>query len=135
MKKLALYLLPLFLAGCGGTPCAPGELRFGLVGFSDTEAGDIIIRRYSRGNSFINKVDSVIVQAGFTRSNDTLELTSINGEANFLSIFDYEMVFNTAGRSYRLTNIHEEFNEQKKSFFRNNKDLCINKITDLTING
>lgn len=134
-KLVSVLLVAVILSSCGSTPCSPGYLRYGLVGFSDAEAGDIIIRRYPKGNNFINKLDSVIVQAGFTRTNDTLELTSIRSDAVLLSIFDYEMVFGTAGRIYRITNIHEEYNEQKNSIFHRNKDLCINKITDLTING
>lgn len=135
LKIFSVILVIAFLPSCSSTPCAPGDLRFGLVGFSDTEAGDIIIRRYPKGNNFINKLDSVIVQAGFRRSNDTLELTSLNGNAAFLSVFDYEMVFNQAGRVYRITNIHEEFKEQKNTLFHNTKELCKNAIADITING
>jgi hypothetical protein len=135
MRTLLFLAIIIFLHSCGSTPCAPGNLYFGLVGFSDAESQDIVLRRYTKGQNFSTKIDSIIVQYGFNRSNDTLEVTSLTGEAVLWSKYDYEIVFPLANRLYRIAAINEIQSEKKHSIFKNNKDGCINEITDLNING
>lgn len=121
--------------GCGSTPCSPGNLSFGLVGFTDPESRDIIVRRFSKGRNFSARIDTFNFQAAFTRSNDTLEVSSLTGHVSLLSNYDYEIYFPVANRLYRMTAINEIISEQKHSIFNPKKDLCINEITDLTINN
>jgi hypothetical protein len=135
MKVLLLLLLAVLVYSCGNTPCAPGNLYFGLVGFSDAESQNIIIRRYIKNKNFSVQIDSLIVQYGFKRSNDTLEVTSLNGESVLWAPYDYEIVFPLAGRLYRVTDINEIQRVMKHSIFNPKKDGCINEITELSING
>ena len=120
--------------GCGSTPCSPGNLQFGLIGFSDPESNQIILRKYTLGSQFSQKIDSVFVTAGFSRSNDTLTMTSVNGDGLLRSSYDYEIVLPLAGRIYRLTKIQEEERFIKHSLFKPRRDGCINRMPVVTIN-
>ncbi len=128
-------LLALIFSNCGSSPCGIATLDYGLIGFSDSEAQNIILRKFQKNSNFSDKIDTVIVQANFSRSNDTLEISSIAGDGLLLSQYDYEVYFPTASRLYRITNIVEEQGEIRHSIFRPRKDGCINNITHLTING
>jgi hypothetical protein len=132
---LIFTLIAISFPGCGKTPCAIASLDYGLVGFSDAESQHIVLRKYQKNGNFTNKLDTFIVQAGFRRTNDTLELTSVTSNDLLLSMYDYEIYFQTAARLYRINDIVELQSEIKRSIFDLRKDVCINQITQLTING
>ncbi|MBI5856703.1 MAG: hypothetical protein HZB42_03550 [Sphingobacteriales bacterium] len=120
---------------CVRTDCANGELYFSLVGFTDHESDSIILRRFSKGNNFNLPLDSALLNIGFKRSHDTLNISYRLVNMQITSGYDFEFYFPVAGKTYRLTEITEEKSEQKKSLFNNTKEMCINPITHLKING
>ncbi len=132
---ISVWLLTLTQAGCGSSPCAVASLDYGLIGFSDIESQNIVLRKFQKGSDFSVKIDTVVVQADFKRKNDTLEISSIVYDGLLFSRYDYEVYFPNASSLYRVTNIVEEQREMKHSIFNPKKDGCINSITQLTING
>jgi hypothetical protein len=137
LKKINHILFSTLLVlgiGCGSTPCSPGNLQFGLIGFSDPESNQIILRKYDKGSYFTQKIDSVFVTATFSRSNDTLTMTSVNGNALLWSSYEYEIVLPLAGRIYRISNIQEEHRFIKHSLLKPRRDGCINPMPVVTIN-
>lgn len=140
MKLLLSYTILLAIAAsllqaCTKTDCADAELHFGLVGFSDHEADSIILRRFTKNSGFTSLVDTARLDIGFKRSNDTLGIASQLVNLQMTSGYDFEFYFPVAGRSYRITEINEEQSEQRKSIFNNTKELCINRVTSLKVNG
>lgn len=128
-------LIPISMQSCVKTDCISDELRFSLIGFTDQEADSIFLRKFVKGRIFTMPVDSAYLDIDFRRSNDTLNIARRLVNIQITADFDYEMYFPFSGKTYRLTEINEEKSEQKKSVFKNTKELCINPITSLKIDN
>lgn len=134
LSFIGLLITTSFI-NCGSSPCGVATLDYGLVGFSDAESQNIVLRKFEKNSNFSNKIDTIVIQANFNRSNDTLTIASVLSDGLLLSQFDYEVFFPSASKLFRVTNIVEEQNEIKHSIFRPTKEGCINNILQLTING
>lgn len=135
---LAGIIIPFILLtaqSCIRHDCASDELRYSLIGFSDQDASSIILRRFAKGTNFNTKIDTSIQDIDFKRNNDTLNMVRRVVNMQITSGYDYEFYFPLSGNTYRLTEINEEKTEQKKSFLNNTKELCINPIISLKVNG
>jgi len=139
MYRFYSILIPvlILLASCGQHPCAKGELRYRLVGFSDAEADTIVLRRLQKNTSFI--LDSFVFDETnpirFARFTDTLIMTSYSSTALLQSDYDYQMYFPGAARFFNITNIEEEQLYGTRSGFINTTAGCMNLIKGCTIDG
>jgi hypothetical protein len=136
MKFILFLTLILFLSvtSCE-KQCINAILRFGLVGFSDTEADTIILRRFTK-NSSSNPPDTFLLkQIQFSRRNDTLDMTGIPIESQFESNYNYELFFPEAGKLFTISDIRENKETMTKGLFNCTKEACINTITGYTVNG
>lgn len=129
-----LFVITIF-PNCGTTPCGIATLDYGLIGFADQESQNIVLRKFEKNSNFTNKFDTIILQTQFTRSNDTLEIAINKSDELLLSQYDYEVYFPSASRVFRISNIVEEQSKIRHSIFNPTKEGCINKITQLTVNG
>jgi len=138
------FLIPVYFmiaaigtfCSCTSTPCASGSFHFGLVGFTQAEADTIVVRRYFIGNNFTNMADSFMLQPGLRAQQDTLEINSLHILSTYLIAgYDYQLIFPSAGRTIRLTDINEEKREVKHSIFSNVKIGCENTISGMKADG
>lgn len=133
---ICLFFLPL-LYSCS-CPCAKAELTFGLVGFSDSEADTIILRKFNKNSNFTSLKDTVafwVDEIRFDRSNDTLLPVAYTSDAVLESAFDYEFYFPQSQSLFRISEIKEEKEEQNCGIFSANKVGCSNVITSCKINN
>lgn len=135
MKWLLLFVVAISLSRCGGIPCNRAELYFGLIGFSDAESQQIILRQYAKGSSFTSRTDTLIMHISFRRTNDTLEASSFTSGDLLVSQYDYEVVLPLANRTFRITRIDESIHERRRKWFNNTKETCVNGISSLTIDN
>ena len=140
MKITSLIFLFVFLllfSSCKECPCSKAELKFDLVGFSDTEADSIVIRQFDRNGNFNTKRDSFLIDhAGFIRFVDTLKMVAFPGNALLESRFDYEIFFPASNSLYRITEINEQMSTQRcGGLFGVEKVGCINPINSFKLNG
>lgn len=135
LASALLILVTIVFYNCTRTPCMNASLSFGLISFSDQESDTIILRRYEEGNNFSTLIDSFLLDMGFRRTNDTLDLAYTTSTGLITSQYDYELYFPGAIKLYRLSAIEEEAGEIRHSFWNNVKVGCVNKITSLTINN
>lgn len=132
-KKIIPILLALIIvnASCSDYPCTKADLRFGLVGFSDTEADTIIIRRFEKQGSGSVLKDTFLFSNIFYRSQDTLSMGGVPSTASLQPEYNYEIKIPGAARLMTITNIIEEQRFIKPS----GKVGCINNIKGYTLNG
>jgi len=140
MKKAIITFLPIFLIifiSCKECPCTPAELRFDLIGFSNTEADTFIIREFEpNGNFSIKKATFLISNPAFARFNDTLRIVAVPGTSLLKSQFDYEIFFPGSNSLFRITEINEQRSTQNcGGIFSTDKVGCYNTIKSLKING
>ncbi len=127
------------MSGCGETPCARAEIAYRFIGFSDTEAAEFTIRRFSKGAA--TAADSIVINAAnpvsYYRFGDTLIISSgtssqslrLNGDA------DYEFYFPRAARTIKVSEIIEPQSYKKSRFIAETKEMCINSISSCRIDG
>ncbi|MBI5372943.1 MAG: hypothetical protein HZA79_13055 [Sphingobacteriales bacterium] len=132
---LLLVSMTLLFQDCTRTPCFNASLGFGLVSFTDAEADTIILRRFAKNRNFTILIDTVPLQMGFTRKQDTLEAASVTSGGLIYSSYDYELYFPGAAKTCRLTEITEEFREIRHSIFNNVKVGCENRIGSLKLDN
>ncbi len=134
---IAIISLTPLLFSCGNTPCARGDLRFNLIGFSDAESDTIIIRRYQKTTSVI--IDTLLVgasnQISYIRFGDTLRVGGLSSSILLLSDFDYQILFPGASRNFSITEINEQISSTNRGLFNTSKVGCINPIISCKING
>ena len=115
--------------------CINANLRFGLVGFSDTEADTIILRRFTK-NDPLNPQDTfILTQILFYRQNDTLDIAGIPGEYYLESKYNYEIFLPAVGELFTVSDILENKETMTKGLFNCTKEACVNTITGYTVNG
>ena len=134
---LQVFFISILLIGsCDGTPCARGDLVFGLVGFSDQESDTIILRSFTKTNTGQVLRDTLLLNSErvvWRRSGDTLTFSSTNAEIFLESDYNYEIFLPDPGTLFTVTDIQEDFNSQSTGCGK--KDLCINPVTSYTLNG
>lgn len=134
---IAITSLITFLFSCGNSPCARGDLRFNLIGFSDAESDTIIIKRYKKTTSII--IDTLLVgasnQISYVRFGDTLRIARLSSSVLLLSDFDYQILFPGASRNFSITEINEQLSSTNRGLFSTSKVGCINPIISCKING
>ena len=140
MKKRHAYTISsvalLFVLYSCTCPCIKADLRFELIGFSDTEADTIIIRKFEKNNSFNLLKDTVLIDnIQFARFGDTLFMTSYTSNVLLESFYDYELFFPQSQDNFRVAEIMEEASEQNCGIFSANKVACVNQITSCKINN
>jgi hypothetical protein len=135
--KFILFLTLVFILSVTACEkeCIVPELYFNLIGFSDTEADTIVLRRFEKNNSSTPIDTFAFDQIGFNRSNDTLEIASIPGNFSLRPEYNYEIYFPEGGRLIRVTDITEEKRSSNKGLFNCNKEQCLNGITGYTVDG
>lgn len=130
-------LIFILLASCGQHPCAKGDLRYRLIGFSDAEADTIVLRRLQKNTSSVQ--DSFIFNENnpirFTRFTDTLIMTSYSSTALLQSDYDYQLYFPAAARVISITGIQEEQSYGTRSGLFGSTGGCINIITGCIVDG
>ena len=136
--KFILFLtliLVLSVSSCE-KHCIKTKLRFGLVGFSDSEADTIILRRFNKiGSSFFLRDTFLFKQLQFTRSNDTLDMAGIPIDSYLESNYKYEIAFPETGTLLTISDILEDKEKMTKGLFNCTKEACVNKINGYTVNG
>lgn len=118
-------------------PCTKSQTIFSLIGFADAEADTIILRRFTKGDSFSQPLDTVLLDnIQFDRSNDTLTIVAISGSASLLSDYNYQIFFPGAAKLLNVTDIIENENTATEGIFScTKKDACMNTISGYTVNG
>jgi len=117
-------------------PCVRGELRFGLIGFADSEADTIILRRFEKNENFRNVRDTFFINdTRYSRSGDTLKLTAYSGNLILQVDYDYELFFPGSQALIRISNINEIQTEQSCGIFSMDKVACENEIRSCQINA
>ena len=136
MKFILFFtlLLVLSVTSCE-KQCIKANLRFGLVGFSDTEADTIILRRFTKISPSNPQDTFLFKQIQFSRRNDTLDMTGIPIDSYLESNYNYEVFFPEAGKLFAISAIQEDKKTMTKGLFNCTKEACINKITGYTVNG
>ncbi|WP_276501352.1 hypothetical protein [Terrimonas pollutisoli] len=129
-------IITILSASCSDFPCAKASLQFGLVGFSDTEADTIIIKKFAKSNPAILEDSMMIDHIGFKRTNDTLKMVAFPSTALLESTSDYELFFPQTGKLVRVTGIEEEqLYHKRKGLFSTTKEGCENHITAYRLDG
>lgn len=135
LKNALLAIICVAGFSCSTTECANSRLHFSLIGFTDQEASNIILRRFEKGNNFQLAKDTAILDINFNRINDTLKVASQIVKMEITSSYDFELYLPLASKTFRITEITEPYAEQRKSIFNNTKELCGKAITSCSING
>lgn len=136
MKQLAYTIILLFLLGSCTYPCGKSDgFIINFIFYTEQEASTYTVKRYSKGSSFSNLIDSMILDASvisYRLSNDTLQWTSSSSVANLRSDFDYRILIPATGSQYQITEILEPQQEGRKSM---KKPYCRNGIVSCKVNG
>jgi hypothetical protein len=140
MKKAFITILPVLviaLSSCKECPCAPGQLKFDLIGFSDAEADTFIIRKFEANGNFNIKQDTFLIDhVGTVRFQDTLKIVAYPGTALLPGGFDYEIFFPYSNSVFRITEINERMSTQRcGGLFATDKVGCANTITSIKLDG
>jgi hypothetical protein len=109
------FISILLIGSCDGTPCARGDLSFGLVGFTDQESDTIILRSFTKTNTGQVLRDTLLLNServGWQRSGDTLTFSFTNAEIFLVSDYNYEIFLPGPGTLFTVTDIKEDFNSQ-----------------------
>ena len=135
--KFILFLTIVFVLAITACEkqCIKANLRFGLVGFSDSEADTILIKRFAKNDVTTARDSFLIENIGFQRNNDSLTMVSFPGEATLESDYNYEIFFPETGELITISNIQEDKETMTKGLFNCTKEACINSITSCSVNG
>ncbi len=141
----ALVLAKLFSSCTVSVPCDNGNIKLGFVAFSDTATDSIIIRQFKKSSSFQILVDTVLITksiGSYKKNSDSLQIEySFNKNHGYTtsndgltSEYDYEVYLPTIDKTFKITDIDEEYKKQKKGFFSDNS-RCDNYIKAYSVNG
>ena len=137
MKLLLTILCAVLLFSSCERNCVSMEARIVLVGFPANEITQIQLKRFSKGSGVNGMADSVLFNAANCNcylSNDTFEISPfINNLPGLRSGFDYELVLPATGRSYRITEVTENYLSEKA--FSARKAACMNTLSSYKVNN
>ncbi len=136
MKHLSYIIFLLFMLGSCSYPCGKSDgFMLNFISYTEQEVNTYTVKRYSKGTSFINLVDSVIVDGSvisYRQNNDTLQWASSLSTARLLPDFDYQVLIPATGSQYQITEIFEAQQEGRKSI---KEPYCRNGIVSCEVNG
>jgi len=134
-KLLPIFFIPfifIFIYSCYSYPCITGELHFGLIGFTDSDADTMIIRRFVKNSG--QQKDSFFVKDNvYTRYADTLIIVTSTSAVVLSPEYDYHIYFPGPDRLLKISGITEDQRSIRKNIGCT-KEGCINRITGYTIN-
>ena len=136
--KFILFLIIVFVLAITACEkqCIKASLRFSLIGFSDSEADTLILRRFNKNGSLFFLQDTFLFkQIQFTRSDDTLDMAGIPINSYLESNYKYEIVFPETGTLLTISDILEDKQTMTKGIFNCTKEACVNSIIGYTVNG
>ena len=147
LNKFLLYnilLCTIFLSCTVRVPCDDGNIKLGFISFPDTVTNVFVIRQFKKGDNFKNLLDTVLIKANdssYKKYNDTLQVEYsfnfkdgyTNSKHGLTSEYDYEVYLPKIKKSFRLSDIDEEYKMQKKSF-TSNSSTCYNVIKSYKVN-
>lgn len=134
----SLLIVSLLLCSCGSVPCGSAELNFRIIGFSHSETDTMIIRKLKKNTTEVISRDeynpSNPVQ--FVHFSDTAILVAYPSDVLMRSIYDYEIEFPSANRTFHITDINEYISyTQSRGIFSTTKEYCMNTIASCRIDG
>lgn len=136
--RLLLYLAIIFVLSVTSCekPCTKAQAVFSLIGFTDSEADTIILRKFAKSSSFSIPLDTALLDIRFNRSHDTLKAVSFTGDAILVSDYNYQVFFPESSQLITITDIIENENTATEGLLScTKKDACMNNISGYTING
>jgi hypothetical protein len=141
MRITSIIIFSIFIVAtitsCGESPCAKGDLRYRLIGFSDAESDTIIMRRLLKNSLTVKDsfVSNELNPTRFARFNDTLIIIASSSNVLLQSDYDYQVFFPGAGRFFNITDIKEEQSYINSGLFNTSKVGCINQISGCKVDG
>ncbi len=136
MKLFSHGFFYILLLGSCTYPCGKSDgFNINFISYTEQEVSTYTLKKYSKGSSFSNFIDSMIVDASvisYRQNNDTLEWTSSSSITNLTSDFDYLVLIPATGNQYQITEVYEPQQEGRKS---SNKIYCVNGIESCLVNG
>ena len=142
MKNLIQYslltiIVCALISACGEYPCGKASSYIALLSFTPAESDTIIVRRFNKGNNFLNLKDTIIIDksnTNFQQNGDTILVLGggFNGNSIITSDYDFEIYLPPLNKTYTISEITEPQQYRKNS---TRKDYCINAITSYKLNG
>jgi hypothetical protein len=114
---VCLLVLIVILTSCGNTyQCPKQSLITAFVSYADAEIDTIILRRFTLGSNFTQKVDSTLLTSGnrqFIRRSDTVELFIPDITNRFNDEFDWQIVNPFDQKTVSISEMVFKIEEQK----------------------
>lgn len=125
--------------------CDNGNIKLGFVSFSDSVTNTLIVRQFKKASNFKSSVDTIIITKGnsaYKKLGDSLIVEySFNAKHGYTSSkhgltseYDYEVYLPSINKTFKISDIDEEYKMQKKGFASDNSS-CDNYIKTYSING
>ena len=144
--RILSIIFCVFIASCTvRVPCDDGNIKLGFVSFADTATNKIILRQFKKTSAFKNAVDTVLITKGdsaYKKFDDSLIIEySFNTKHGYTSSkhgltseYDYEVYLPSINKTFKLSDIDEEYKMQTKGFTSDNSS-CDNYIKAYSVNG
>ena len=143
---IAIFFLTNVFSSCTvSVPCDNGNIKLGFVSFSDTVTNSLVIRQFEKSTNFKILVDTILItmtNGSYKKSNDSLQVEySFNTKHGYTSSkhglssgYDYEVYLPAIDKTFKISDIDEEYKMQKKGFTFDNSD-CDNFIKAYSVDG
>jgi hypothetical protein len=126
-------------------PCDDGNIKLGFVSFSDTVTNSFILRQFKKSTNFKTLVDTILINqtiGSYKKSNDSLQVEYsfnnkhgyTNSKHGLTSEYDYEVYLPAIHKTFKISDIDEEYKMQKKGFTSDNSS-CDSYIKAYSVNG
>ena len=130
---ICLSLLIMILTSCGNTYQCPKEtLITTYVSYAITEVDSVIVRRFTSGSNFTQKVDSTILTSNnctFSRRSDTVELFIPDSKNRFTDEYDWQIVNPFDQKTVSITDMVFQVEEHKSGgLFSMDPGACFSPI-------
>ena len=134
---LVLSFCVTTLYSCGTYDCVEAYgLRIGAVSLTAAELDTIILRKFVKGSSFTQQIDSVLVIDPYQLENDTATAGAFSGSDVLKSKYDYEIYVPAINRLTKITDMFEpQLQGKNKSIFNNTDVICGNTIQSYKKDG
>ena len=137
-----ITIIVLFIAACSGKDnnCREADgLKICTISFTPEEIDTIILRKFSKGTGFKNKIDTLIMDS----TNAFFEISKFSKDSSVLAIFtpamlikskyDFEIYFPAVNKLVKITEIDEPLQKQKKGIA--DTTYCTNVIKSFKMDG
>jgi hypothetical protein len=147
MTKPAIYFIAIIFLfssvySCGTYKCSQADgLKICTISLTPEDIDTIILRKFTKGSGFTNKIDTLIMDSTntffeFTRfSKDTSSLVIFKPDMLIKSKYDYEIYIPAVNKLVKITEINEPRQKEKKGLFNTDKTYCVNVIQSYKIDG